>query len=84
MLCVCVCGLDSPALVWQCGGEATAARKEMEKDRRRRQTPSVHPGSRKPLISMEGAGLDGWIEGRREGGRGQKWILAGVEDCLCD
>lgn len=41
----------------------------MEKDRRRRQTPSVHPGSTKSLISMEGAGLDG----RRERGDRNGW-----------
>lgn len=63
-----------------CGGEAKAVRKEMKKDRRRRQTPSVHPGSRKPLISMEGASLDGWMEG----GRGQKSTVAGEEGCVFD
>lgn len=47
----------------------------MEKDRGRRQTPSVHPGSRKPLISMDGAGL-------REGGEGQKWMVADEEGYL--
>ncbi len=45
----------------------------MERDRRRRQTPSVHPGGRKSLISMGEAGLNegGVTEmdcGRRGGG----------------
>lgn len=63
-----------------CRGEVKAVRKEMEKDRRRRQTPSVHPGSRKPLISMEGASLDGWREG---GGRNGRWrVRRGV--CLTE
>lgn len=53
----------------------------METDRRRRQTPSVHPGSRKPLISVEGAGLDRGRKRWREGWRGRKCTMAGEEGC---